>query len=737
MKLPAEWHTHVRGDLSGGGVSAAVATPLAMGYGMFAFVALGENYFATGALAGLYTAFAVAIACVALGDNTTTIYAPRITSTFFLGLLIFGLVHSETPAIRDGGIPLTLAITFSVVLLAGLFQAILGLLRLGTLVKFAPQPVMAGFQNAAAMLMILVQLGNISGFDRYIPFTELFYHLSEIKPLSLVIGVLTFLAMWNFRRLTGRIPSVLGGIAIGSVLYYACRAADLGNYLGPVIVVEPPAVMGLTAFPYFGDLAKSTDLIGLAPMIVVAALALAIIASIDAMLCAKLSTPLGERGPDGDQLLIRLGAGNVVAACLGGITSGLNLGATGTNRTFGAKTSLSVLVNAFVILVACTLLFPFATYMPRVVLSAVIMVIAVQHIDVWTIRLARGVVSGDTPFRGAAVLELLVILAVAAVSMLTNIVVAVFAGVAMAIVMFAVSMSRSIVRRAYRCDAVRSRKARTTHERNALQNTANTVVVMELQGALFFGTSERLANEIDESALDPTRFVILDFRRISEIDSTGARTLLDIDARLASAGAQLLLSVSPGSRTLSRLGDFGVVEAVTASRLFSDLDRAIEYAEDALLNSLPVAPPSSNLPFQASLFENFSRDDIEFVLPVLIPVSFGRGAVIYREGDPGDEMLLIIEGSASAVLDAPHGAMLRLATYGPGTVLGEMSIVDGDRRSASVVADDVKGFVLTRDNFKTLTEKAPELAIKLLVNISRELSARLRVANRTIQQLET
>ena len=110
MKLPAEWHTHVRGDLFGGAISAAVAIPLAMGYGMFAFVALGENYFASGALAGLYTAFAVAIVCVVLGDNTTTIYAPRITSTFFLGLLILGLVHSESPAIRDGGIPLTLAI---------------------------------------------------------------------------------------------------------------------------------------------------------------------------------------------------------------------------------------------------------------------------------------------------------------------------------------------------------------------------------------------------------------------------------------------------------------------------------------------------------------------------------------------------------------------------------------------------------------------------------------------------
>src|SRR3954464_2919260 len=145
MKLPAEWRAHARGEVFGGAISGAAAIPLAMGYGMFAFVALGENYIVTGALAGLYTALVVAIVCVVLGDNTASIYAPRITSTFFLGLLIFGLIHSATPAIRDGGIPLTLAITFSIVLLAGVFQAIFGLLHLGTLIKFAPQPVMAGF----------------------------------------------------------------------------------------------------------------------------------------------------------------------------------------------------------------------------------------------------------------------------------------------------------------------------------------------------------------------------------------------------------------------------------------------------------------------------------------------------------------------------------------------------------------------------------------------------------------
>jgi SulP family sulfate permease len=68
-------------DVFGGLASAVIAIPLAMGYGMFAFAPLGENYFEDGALAGIATAFIVAIACVLLGDKTTTVYAPRVAST--------------------------------------------------------------------------------------------------------------------------------------------------------------------------------------------------------------------------------------------------------------------------------------------------------------------------------------------------------------------------------------------------------------------------------------------------------------------------------------------------------------------------------------------------------------------------------------------------------------------------------------------------------------------------------
>src|SRR5437868_1751756 len=86
----------------------------------------------------------------------------------------------------------------------GLF-ALFGLVKLGTLIKFAPQPVMAGFQNAAAALLFLVQIGNVCGFDHNVPFTDVPQHLAGIKPLSLAIAAITFATMWNAGKLLPKI----------------------------------------------------------------------------------------------------------------------------------------------------------------------------------------------------------------------------------------------------------------------------------------------------------------------------------------------------------------------------------------------------------------------------------------------------------------------------------------------------------------------------------------------------
>ena len=736
--MPHPWLASIRDDIYGGLVSAAVAIPLAMGFGMFAFASLGENYFADGAMAGLITAFVLGVVCVLLGDKTTTVFAPRINSTFFIGLLLYGLVHSDAEIVKDGGVPLALAVLFSVILLGGIFQTIFGLIGIGTLIRFAPYPVMAGFQNAAAILLFLVQAANIAGFDHNMSFMQVPHHLAEAKPLNIAIAVVTFVLMWNVKKFIPKVPPLLIALAAGIALYYGCELAGFDAWLGPVIAEQQRAPMGLTSFPYFADLARSHNMLALAPTIVGGALALAIIASIDALLCAKLVTPPGGTRVDGNVLLTRLGAGNIAAACIGGITSGINIGASVTNRTFGARTPLAVLVNGTAVLVAATVLFPLAGQMPRVVLSAVIMVIAVQHIDPWSIQLVRRCFKGPDAHRRTHLLDLAVVVLVAVLSVFLNIVLAVFLGVALAVVLFVVNMSRSTVRRIYRCDAVHSRRSRPADRMKLLETRGSTILVIELQGALFFGTGETLLREIGNATVQETRCIILDTRRVNEIDSTGAQTLNEIHGDLSRRKITLLLTATEGTRAMERLREFGVLEAVGAAQLYPDVDRTIERAENDLITAeLPAADPWSEISLEThGLLARFEPGEFAAIQPFLTRVDYDKGHEIYREGEPGRELLLIAKGTASAYLKTASGN-IRLATFGRGTIFGELALLDDGKRAASVIADEpLTGYALTADNFNALAAKAPAVAIKLLTALGRELSGRLRAANRTIHQLE-
>jgi sulfate permease, SulP family len=731
------WWKYARPDFIGGIVSAAIAIPLAMGYGMFAFASFGESYFADGALAGLTTAFVVAILCVVLGDKTTTVYAPRVNSTFFLGVLIYGLVHSNSPEIAAGGVPLILAIVFSVILLGGVLQALFGLVKLGSLIKFAPQPVMAGFQNAAALLLFLVQLGNVCGFDHNVPFMQVPAHLAEIKPLSVLIAAITFAAMWNGRRIVPKVPPVLVGIVLGCTLYYFCRFVGLGSELGPVIASQERATIEPTAFTYFVNLKHSGDLFAFVPTIFGGALALAIIASIDALLCTKLVTATGEPRRDGDRILLRLGIANLAAACAGGITGGINIGASNANRTFGARSPLSVLINAGAVLVASMFLFRWLGDIPRVALSAVIMVIAVQHFDLWSLRLI-GRLSG-VPFslRISTAIDLLVVFVVSVLSIALNIVLAVFIGVAIAVVLFVFHMSRSVVRRRYRCDAIHSRKSRTAPQQRFLERSGAAILVMELQGALFFGTGETMAKDIEAALGQETSCVILDLRRLTEIDSTGANILLELKSDLARRKINLLLAAGDQTLTMARLEEFGALTAFVGADVFPDVDRAIEHAEDGLLRTQAQMSFAEVALPEVSLFAGFAPEDIRTLTAYMKRKTFDQGAVVFHEGDVGDEVLIVTKGTASAYLQIPGGANIRLATFAPGTVFGELAILDRGPRSASVIADgELVCYGLSRTDYALLAEKSPPAAIQLMAAIGRELSGRLRTANRTIHQLE-
>jgi SulP family sulfate permease len=721
-----------RDDVIAGLVSSAVAIPLAMAFGMFAFVTLGDEYFAYGAMAGLISAVIAGFVCVLLGDRSTRVYAPRVTTTFFLGLLLFSLLHRAPIIDAEPDVAATLLIFFTIILLGGLLQALFGVLRLGSLIKFAPHPVMAGFQNMAAVLLFLVQLGNVLGLEHNIRFTRVFGAMGEARPLSVLVAALTFVAMWNARRITTRVPPVLVGLGCGIVAYYALVVLGLGGMLGPIIGPATASAAMRTVWIDFSGLPMAAPLESSASVILSGALALAIIASIDALLCAKLTSQPGELRAGDDGLLIRLGIANAVSAGFGGLTNGINIGPSLTNRAFGGRSWLSVAVNATSVLAAATLLFPLLAYMPRAVLSAAIMVIAIQHIDPWTKQLAGRLIRPATPQRGAVALDLGVSVFVSVLSIAINVVSAVFIGIVLAVLLFVVRMSRSNIRRLYRCDAVRSRRSRDPAELEVLHARGASVLVIELQGALFFGTADRLARIVDSETATGTSAVLLELRRITEIDSTGGRILGDIDAALAARGVKLALVLSGRTETAARLADI-----FQRDRFFPDIDRAIEWAEDDLLRKTAAGPSLQLSLDQLPLLRDFTADQIERLRSWLEPVAWPAGHVVFRRGDPGSSLYLVARGCASVHLRHDDGD-IRLATFAAGAVFGELALLDRGPRSATITVDeDLTGFGLSEASFAVLCQQQPDIAIKLLSALGRELSVRIRYANMTILQLES
>ena len=420
-----------------------------------------------------------------------------------------------------------------------------------------------------------------------------------------MVAVLTFLVMWHARRITTKVPPLLVGLGCGIVLYYALVAIGLGDLLGPVIGQLTASAAMRTVLVDFSGLAMAQSLEHSATVILSGALALAIIASIDALLCAKLASQPGELRAGDDRLLIRLGIANAVSAGFGGITNGINIGPSLVNRAFGGKSFVSVLVNAGAVLLAATVLFPLLAYIPRAVLSATIMVIAIQHIDPWTKQLAARLIAPGTPQRGAIALDLGVSLFVSVLSITINIVLAVFIGIALAVLLFVVRMSRSNIRRLYRCDAVRSRRFRDPAELEVLHRpgrfragdrTAGRAVLRQRRST---GADRRHAKPLREQ-----RCYCLTCGALPKSTRPALVSLAISTRHSVRESVRLALILSDGTETAARLADI-----FPRDRFFRDIDRAIEWAEDELLRK-PETGPSLELPLdRLPLLRDFTADD--------------------------------------------------------------------------------------------------------------------------------
>jgi sulfate permease, SulP family len=727
-------------EARGGCVSAAVAAPLAIGFGMFAFVGLGDEFFGHGVLAGLYAALIAGLVCVILGDRSGTIYAPRVVTTFFIGtLLLQHVAYSDAAIVANGGSAVVLAIVFTIVFLAGVMQLMFGVLRIGTLIRFTPQPVIAGFQNCAALLLVIAQFSQVLGFDTHVPLGKLASHIGETKLLSVAVATIAALATWNAKRWVARMPPVLFGLLAGTVAYYALVGLAGKALLGPVLGSAPSVALIPVNASVFVELIRHPQFGEILPLLLSGAFSIAVIASVDALVCSRLLEGPGAPRTPANVQLTRLGAANMVAACFGGITAGFNLGPTLVNRAFGGRGRVSVLVNAFLTLLLIVAAMPLVAYLPRAALSGVIVVIGIQHIDRWSIALGRQVFGGKRQESKSATLDFLIVLLVALVSIVVDIVSAVLLGVAVSIVFFLARMSRSVVRRAYRANAARSRKSRDPLLMQFLAERGAVILVAELDGALFFGTAEQLSERLEQELEHETRYVILDFKRVTEVDSTGAGCVQQLCAQLAERHAKLIVcGVLPSSAFYRVLQDGGVVGEHGKAWTFVDVDRAIEGAEDELIAAeCDTAEKPGDYPLGAlSLLRRMDLQEMVQIKARLTRRHYAPLQVVFDQGDPGEALFIVLSGSASARM-IDQGRERRLMTFGPGGIFGEMGLLEGSTRSATVVADDeLECLVLDKGALEQLTREHPSIAIKLLAGLGKELATRLRLVNRTILHLE-
>jgi SulP family sulfate permease len=739
--MKAGWRSNWKGDVTGGVTAAVLTVPVSMGYGILALYPLGDQYVSYAILAGLYSAALVPIAAVLLGADTPAVYAPRSVVTFLLGSIV---LHS---LVRSAGLDLTdvhrtLTFVLFVVLAGGLFQALFGALRLGTLVQYIPSPVMAGFQDAAAVLILRSQLDTLLGFRRHVPPLEIVRHLDLVEPLTFLVGLATVLAMWQGPRISARIPPTILGLGCGTATYYAITALGHGRGLGPVIGPLPLAVPSPSYVLDFASLATDPAAWALLPSLVTGALSLAIVASLDALLCAKAVEGVTGQRVRGNRELLRLGLGNAIVACFGAISSGINLGSSFANYKSGGRTQASVLVSAGLILLAVLAFSPVIAYIPRAVIAGLLTVVAFQLFDRWSLQILKQMLGREFAYWRSMTVDLLVILLVATVAIVSNLVAAVAIGVGLTILSFLLKMSRSAVRRAYRGDAIHSRRTRDPRHMEVVLRRGGSILVLELEGPIFFGTAEDLASRVDAAVREGVSTVVLDLKRVNEIDSTGARILLQIHQRLARAGRHLLVSHADQSRRVSDfLQDMRVTAALTRQRMFHDTDRALEWAEDRLIAAeLGEAAPRDDYTLeQLDVLSGLTEGQCDILRGVLARRTYEKGDVVFSEGADGRELYIIARGTASVRLRlAGDGRENRLATFSAGTVFGELALLDQGPRSATIVADEeLVCYVLTETAFHSLTREHGAIAITLLTNLGRELSRRLRRANRTIYELES
>jgi sulfate permease, SulP family len=298
-------------------------------------------------------------------------------------------------------------------------------------------------------------------------------------------------------------------------------------------------------------------------------------------------------------------------------------------------------------------------------------------------------------------------------------------------------MSRPIVRRRLSGTHPRSNRVRTLAQAQQLRESGDRRRVLSLSGVLFFGNAEELAREVMATFQDAD-VVVLDCRGATDIDASGANIIRELAEKTRKLGKLLLFCNVPNShmKAIERAAGGGQTPS-----LFIDLDSALEWAEKRELDALDQADMKSGLASveDHDLTRGLSAEERGIFDALLTRRLFAKGETLGLEGESGDRMWLIMNGSVDIRLrvDDARGSR-RIASLGTGTTVGEMALIEKTTRSASIVAgEDVETLELNRAAYETIVRDHPHIGEKLLINLFGEMARRLRNTSEQLRETES
>ncbi|OIO55068.1 MAG: hypothetical protein COX57_01790 [Alphaproteobacteria bacterium CG_4_10_14_0_2_um_filter_63_37] len=711
----AQWGL-VAGDGWGALAATAVVLPQAMAFGVTLFAPTGVAA-ATGALAGLLSA---AVLCAVSGLFRGTlglISAPTGPTLVLLGGAVATLM-----GLGLTGQHLATAIA-AVLLLAGVFQMLLGLSGGGRLIKFIPFPVVNGFITGSAILMVLSQLdpmlgkGGEGGWNdwRWLP--------------ALTAGV-TLAVMLLLPRWLKQIPGSVAGLVVGSLTFHGLAAFGPG---------EVPLAWVIGSLPPLGALELPWHLGALSSLpwgaILASGLALAILASLDTLLTSVVADVATGTRHDARRELVGQGLGQMVNSLLGGMAGAGTTGATvvairsGGRRWVGPVTGATFL--AMVLFFA-----PITALLPISALAGIILGVALG--SMFNVDLFRWLQRRRTRIDG------LVALLVTGVTVGYDLMVAVGFGVALAVVQFVRLQVQAPVVMQRMTAAVRpSLKRRTQEQRTVLVEQGGRIVHFALRGNLFFGTADKLLEEVQDD-LDGPNWMILDMERVDQVDLTAMRILDQMAGRLRDHGGELIFAnlhkqVGMGRKGGKALAKINPAGAGKRARTFIDADEALEYAEDKLFAEAGLITHTKGeaMPIQEHpLCSGLGDRGVALLSQVLERRTVPPRTKLFKAGDEEDALYMVVRGEVDIILPTTSHHHRRLATFGPGTFFGEVAFLDPGPRTADAVAtQECELLVLDQQGFNRLLQVDQNAGMALLQALSRELGQHLRWADREIHQL--